>query len=73
MNLELIDSSSTPHPGYGAGSGRIIREEFKCPCGKGVVIYEKDDIPGFRESDVSCDCKDCDEKYKIIRGMASEK
>lgn len=47
MNLELIDSSQEPHPGYGAGPGYIIHMEYKCPCGKGTVTYDKDDIPGW--------------------------
>jgi hypothetical protein len=41
MELKLIESSTTPHSGYGAGSGEIIREEYECPCGNGKVIYEK--------------------------------
>lgn len=65
MKLELIEEYEHRHPGYGAGSGRIIRKVYKCPCGKGKVIYEKDDIPGFKESSVSCNCIECEKKYKF--------
>lgn len=73
MELHLVDSSTTHHAGYGAGSGYLICEEYKCPCGNGEVIYEKDDIPGFRESDIYCTCKKCDGKYTFGRGTAKEK
>jgi len=73
MELTLIESSVTPSPGFGAGSGEIIREEYKCPCGAGEVIYEKDDIPGFKESSIRCTCEDCREKYDLGRGIAKEK
>lgn len=73
MNLKLIENHETPHAGYGAGGGRIILEKYECPCGKGIVTYEKDDIPGFRESDIYCDCKDCSDNYSFARGIAKNK
>ncbi|MCM2532186.1 hypothetical protein NDK43_06960 [Neobacillus pocheonensis] len=73
MKLELVGRSRTSHSGYGAGSGEVIREEYKCPCGNGEVVYEKDDIPGFKETDISCYCKECDDKYEFGRGTAKEK
>lgn len=73
MNLQLIKSSTMSHSGYGAGSGDVITEEYKCPCGKGIVTYEKDDIPGFRDKSISCDCGECNERYKFGRGTAVEK
>ena len=73
MELKLLDRSSTYSEGYGAGSGEIIREEYACPCGKSIVLYEKDDIPGFRDKSVSCGCKECSEKYDFGRGTATEK
>lgn len=33
----------------------------------------EDDIPGFRDSDITCMCKECDEKYTFSRGIAIEK
>lgn len=73
MNLKLIDSSTEFHPGYGAGFGEVIREEYECPCGKGTVVYEKDDIPGFRDKSNYCNCKECNGKYTFSRGTATEK
>jgi hypothetical protein len=73
MKLQEVDSSTSYHSGYGAGSGEVIREEYKCPCGNGKVIFEKDDIPGFKETDISCTCKECDEKFEFGRGTAKEK
>lgn len=73
MELEIIDSESSFHPGHGAGSGEVIRKEYKCPCGKGIVLYEKDAIPGFRDKSTSCDCADCNNKYDFNRNIAIEK
>lgn len=73
MNLKLIEKNVTSHSGYGAGSGQEIREEYECPCGKGKVIYEKDDIPGFRESNTQTTCIECDELYNFSRGFAIKK
>lgn len=73
MELKLIDRSVTSHGGYGAGSGEVIREEYECPCGKGLVIYEKDDIPGFRDKSIFSDCGVCGTKYDFGRGSAIEK
>jgi hypothetical protein len=42
-------------------------------CGNGIDVYEKDDIPGFRDSDLYCTCKECSEKYDIGIGTATEK
>ena len=49
MALELLESHSESHQGYGAGAGSIDTYIYKCPCGKGRVIRTKDNIPGFRE------------------------
>ncbi|AST93584.1 hypothetical protein BC6307_21090 [Sutcliffiella cohnii] len=73
MELKLIDSNTTPHAGYGAGSGEVIKEEYQCPCGHAKVIYEKDAIPGFRDSDIWCTCKECNDKYEFRRGVAYER
>jgi hypothetical protein len=73
MNLKLIYNRSDNHSGYGAGSGETVREEYECPCGKGQVIYEKDDIPGFRETDIYSTCNECSDQYVFGRGTAREK
>lgn len=73
MELKRIDSSVEPHSGWGAGSGEVIEEVYECPCGKGIVTYEKDDIPGFRDTTISCSCDECSSKYTFGRGTATEK
>lgn len=73
LQLKLINSTTTPHVGYGAGSGEVIKVEYQCPCGNAKVIYEKDAIPGFRDSDIWCTCNDCNDKYDFGRGIANDK
>lgn len=73
MQLKELKSSTVPHQGYGAGSGEVINEEYECPCGKGKVFYEKDAIPGFRDSSIYTNCKECNDKYDFGRGTATLK
>lgn len=73
MNLKFKDSHSEWHSGYGAGEGSIDRTEYFCPCGEGVVTYEKDNIPGFRDRSIYCNCKECNEKYTFSNGSATER
>lgn len=73
IKLKEISSKTDFHSGYGAGSGEVINELYECPCGKGTVSYEKDDIPGFRDKTIMCSCAECNEKYTFGRGTANEK
>ena len=59
MRTKLIYESQEEHSGYGAGSGDIEHYEYECPCGKGKIIEEHDNIPGFREHDVYIACDEC--------------
>ncbi|MCB2296122.1 hypothetical protein LGK95_21985 [Clostridium algoriphilum] len=65
MRTKLINSSEQPSQGYGAGDGTTERYEYECPCGKGTIIEEHDNIPGFRDHDVYIVCEDCSEKYEL--------
>lgn len=38
---------------------------YKCPCGKGRVVDDKDATPGFRSHDTYIECQECREKYII--------
>jgi len=38
---------------------------YKCPCGKGRVVDDKDATPGFRSHDTWIECDECKEKYEI--------
>lgn len=65
MRTKLIYSNTEEHSGYGAGSGDIERYEYECPCGKGKIVEEHDNIPGFRDHDVYIDCECCNKKYRL--------
>lgn len=65
MRTKLIRTSIDEHMGYGAGSGDSERLEFECPCGKGKIIEEHDNIAGFRDHDVWIECSECHKKYDI--------
>lgn len=65
MRTKLIDSSIENSLGYGAGSGDIERYEYECPCGKGKIIEEHDNIPGFRDHDVYISCEKCRKIYSL--------
>ena len=38
---------------------------YKCPCGKGRIVGDKDATPGFRSHDIYIQCDECSEKYEI--------
>ena len=73
MALKFLKHSSIPHAGYGAGWGTIDTDEYECPCGKGKVIRTKDNIPGFRDSDITIECDECSAKYGVIRSLSELK
>ena len=73
MEKKLIYKDCQEHQGYGAGSGDIEIYHYECPCGKGKIVEQHDNIPGFREHDVYIACKECSENYildtsKGVRG-----
>lgn len=70
MALKMLESKSEPHPGYGAGWGTIDTTIYECPCGKGKVIRTKDNIPGFRECDITIECEDCWKKYGPVNSLS---
>lgn len=65
MRTKLINSNTETFPGYGAGSGDVERYEYECPCGKGKIVEEHDNIPGFRDHDVYISCEECRKKYAL--------
>lgn len=73
MQLKYLDSTSEYHGGYDAGSGSIDTKIYECPCEKGKVYRIKDSIPGFRDSEIDCDCSGCKAKYEFGRGTATER
>lgn len=74
IKLKLIDSNNTYSPGYGAGEGSLLREEYECPCGEGKVVYTKDDIPGFKDRYQYIECQSCRALYETVsRGILKRK
>jgi hypothetical protein len=65
MRTQRVYSNQEYHPGYGAGDGDTERYEYLCPCGKGRIIEEHDNIPGFREHDAWLRCSECSKKYRL--------
>lgn len=53
------------HLEYSAGVGDTEYYEYECPCGKGAIIEEHDNIPGFRNHSVYLHCDICSRKYFI--------
>ena len=50
---------------HGTGNGDTELYKYECPCGKGIIREEHDNIPGFREHDVFICCDECKKKYRI--------
>ena len=65
MRTQLLSRSIYDSDGYGAGPGYTITKKYACPCGKGVIWEEHDEIPGFREHSVELLCDECGEKYVL--------
>ena len=65
MRTKRIIAKCEQHSGYGAGAGDTEYYEYECPCGKGTIIEEHDNIPGFREHSVYLHCTTCTTEYII--------
>jgi len=71
IRTELKHSSKDDHPGFGAGSGNTERYEYACPCGKGSVIEEHDNIPGSRDHDVYITCATCKDEWDFVPDLTT--
>lgn len=71
MKKEVINTTRNEHPGFGAGSGDVETIVYRCPCGRGKIVEEHDNIPGFRDHDVYIDCDTCKHLFDIntIQGV----
>ena len=65
MWAKRIIAKCEQHLEYGAGAGDTEYYEYECPCGKGTIIEEHDNIPGFRNHSVYLHCDLCSRKYFI--------
>lgn len=67
MQLKEI-RSEIQEVGGGARSGTTKTKVFECPCGRGTIIEEHDDIPGFKNRFVYINCDCC----KLLYGLDSD-
>jgi hypothetical protein len=70
IRTERVSSSEEGTSGWGAGPGTIERYEFLCPCGRGLIVEEHDNTPGFREHDVLIRCDKCHESWRRVPGRS---
>lgn len=66
-------SYKTDGIGGGARTGTTTLKTFECPCGKGTIEEEHDDIPGFKNHTVDIHCVFCKERYLLdtSKGVSS--
>jgi hypothetical protein len=67
MQLKEI-SNEIQEVGGGVRSGTTRTKVFECPCGRGTITEEQDDIPGFKNRCVYIDCDAC----KLLYGLDSD-
>jgi len=70
IRTEQVSRSTEDTSGFGAGAGTVEHHEFLCPCGRGLIIEEHDNIPGFSEHDVLIDCDKCRGTWRIAPGRS---
>ncbi|MEV4777412.1 hypothetical protein [Microbacterium sp. LWH12-1.2] len=70
IRTELVDRHRSDHGGWGAGGGDVERYEFRCPCGDGAIVEEHDNVPGFREHDVTIICRTCTSEWDFVPGLS---
>lgn len=70
IRTEQIAASSYEHSGWGAGSGDIERYIYRCPCGKGRIVEEHDNTPGFREHEHWFECDSCRGQWRFVAGRS---
>lgn len=74
MKLKKISSEELPHiDKINERFGSTINETYECLCGKGVVEYEEDRIPGLRGKNITCNCSECSDLFTFGRGTAELK
>ncbi len=63
MRTELIEENYEDEVGFGPNKGDTEEYIYKCPCGKGKIVEEHENIPGFRDHSVMLYCPECEKKY----------
>lgn len=54
----------------GDADGYGERRDYLCPCGKGQIVEEHNNIPGFREHDVVILCPKCRDEWRFLAGRS---
>lgn len=66
MRSPIIQRTITHHFNTsGFCIGDVKKFVYLCPCGKGEIIEEHDNVPDCISDDVWIECSDCQEKYDI--------
>lgn len=71
IRTEMLGAHADDHAGWGAGEGTVEHYEYTCPCGDGTIVEEHDNIPGFRDHDVSIDCDRCRTEWRFSEGRSA--
>lgn len=56
---------------YGAGPGTEEKYIYECPCGKGEIIEEHCNVPGFRDHDTFIKCNKCSKEWILVNSHTS--
>ena len=64
MKLKHIDRRDSLVPLWN-NTGYTTTNTYRCPCAKGKVIEEIDDIVGRRGRNVWIECSDCNTRYTV--------
>ena len=62
--LKLLDSKIS-YQDYGVSEGDKEVITYECPCGKGTIVQEHKNAPGFKEDNVFITCKKCKKVYEV--------
>ena len=73
MDKRLINSIYKEHEGYGSGAGSTEEYEYLCPCGRGTILEEHDDIPGYRDHYVFINCNYCRKIFTLNTSQGTRK
>ena len=65
MKPKCLGTSVHPISGRANGDGTTTHIEYKCPCGKGKIIEEHDEIVGFKNHRLDFACGKCAQMYQF--------
>lgn len=56
--------------GRGHTWGEVVRWEHACPCGRGLVVRDRDYIAGFQGSSRYIECEHCRASWDFVPGLS---